>query len=158
MVDNIIVATFSSINAAHEAARAIKDLKDTDGSKFKLKSGVIVSKDERGSVSVLNSDVHLFHGTKVGVVIGWLIGLIGGGTLATLAALLGATVGLINDAGMAILGSATVTSIKSEMQPGMTAVIIEADEASPNAIDDIVPREEGVSFAKPEASIREPSS
>ena len=39
---------------------------------------------------------------------------------------------------MAILGSATVTSIKSEMQPGMTAVIIEADEASPNAIDDIV--------------------
>ena len=138
MADNIIVATFSSVNAAHDAARAIKGLTDAAGAEFKLKSGVIVSKDEQGSVSVLNSDVHLFHGVKVGVVVGGLIGLIGGVPLATLAALLGATVGLINDAGMAILGSATMTSIKSEMKPGMTAVIVEADEASPNAVDDIV--------------------
>jgi len=145
MADNIIVATFGSVDAAHDAARAIKALKD-DGNKFKLKSGVIVSKDERGAVSVLQSDVHLFHGTKVGVVVGGLIGLIGGVPLATVAALLGATVGLINDAGMAILGSATVTSIKSEMKPGMTAVIIEADEASPNAVDDIVAQGKGRVF------------
>jgi uncharacterized membrane protein len=97
-----------------------------------------VTKDDQGSVSVLESDVHPFHGTKVGVVVGGLIGLIGGAPVAAVAALLGATVGAINDAGMAILGSATVSSIKSEMKPGMTAVIIEADEASPNAIDDIV--------------------
>ena len=146
MADNIIVATFSSVNAAHDAARAIKGLTDAGGTKFKLKSGVIVSKDEQGSVSVLNSDVHLFHGTKVGVVVGGLIGLIGGVPLATVAALLGATVGLINDAGMAILGSATVSSIKSEMKPGMTAVIIEADEASPNAVDDIVAQGKGRVF------------
>jgi uncharacterized membrane protein len=146
MVDNIIVATFSNVNAAHDAARAIKDLKDAGGTKFKLKSGVIVTKDDRGWVSVLESDVHPFHGTKVGVVVGGLIGLIGGVPLATLAALLGATVGVINDAGMAILGSATVTSIKSEMQPGMTAVIIEADEASPNAVDDIVAERGGRVF------------
>ena len=138
MVDNIIVATFSNVNAAHDAARAIKDLKDAGGTKFKLKSGVIVTKDDQGSVSVLESDVHPFHGTKVGVVVGGLIGLIGGAPVAAVAALLGATVGAINDAGMAILGSATVSSIKSEMKPGMTAVIIEADEASPNAIDAIV--------------------
>ena len=146
MADNIIVATFSNVNAAHDAARAIKDLTDAGGTKFKLKSGVIVTKDDQGSVSVLDSDVHPFHGTKVGVVVGGLIGLIGGVPLATLAALLGATVGLINDAGMAILGSATVTSIKSEMQPGMTAVIIEADEASPNAVDDIVAQGKGRVF------------
>ena len=146
MVDNIIVATFSNVNAAHDAARAIKDLKDAGGTKFKLKSGVIVTKDDQGSVSVLESDVHPFHGTKVGVVVGGLIGLIGGAPVAAVAALLGATVGAINDAGMAILGSATVTSIKSEMQPGMTAVIIEADEDSPNAVDDIVARGGGRVF------------
>ena len=67
MVDNIIVATFSNVNAAHDAARAIKDLKEAGGTKFKLKSGVIVTKDDQGSVSVLESDVHPFHGTKVGV-------------------------------------------------------------------------------------------
>ena len=97
-------------------------------------------------MSVLQSDVQLFHGTKVGVVVGGLIGLIGGVPLATVAALLGATVGLINDAGMAILGSATMTSIKSEMKPGMTAVIIEADEASPDAVDDIVAQGKGRVF------------
>jgi hypothetical protein len=41
---------------------------------------------------------------------------------ATVAALLGATVGLINDAGMAILGSATVTSIKSSASLGSVTV------------------------------------
>jgi len=146
MVDNVIVATFSSVDAAHDAASAIKALTDEGANKFKLKSGIIVTKDDRGSVSVLESDVHLFHGTKVGVVVGGLIGLIGGVPLATLAALLGATVGLINDAGMAILGSATVTSIKSEMKPGMTAVIVEAEEASPNAVDDIVAQGKGRVF------------
>jgi hypothetical protein len=41
-----------------------------------------------------------------------------------------------------------MTSIKSEMQPGMTAVIIEADEASPNAVDDIVAQGGGRVFRK----------
>ena len=127
MVDNIIVATLSNVNAAHDAARAIRHLTDAGGTKFKLKSGVIVAKDDRGSVSVLEFDVHRFHGTKVGVVVGGLIGLIGGIPLATLAALLGATVGLINDAGMAILVChRDFDQVRDETRN------------DPNAVDDIV--------------------
>lgn len=37
MADNIIVATFSNVNAARDAARAITDIKDAGGTKFKLK-------------------------------------------------------------------------------------------------------------------------
>jgi len=39
---------------------------------------------------------------------------------------------------MAILRSGTVSSIKAAMERGKTAVIVEAREASPGAIDDIV--------------------
>ena len=53
MVDNIIVATFSNVNAACNAANAIDDLKNTDGANFKLKSGIVVTEDDQGEVSVL---------------------------------------------------------------------------------------------------------
>ncbi len=138
MAEKIIVAIFSNVSAAYEAAHAIKDLKDAGGKEFKLKSGIIVAKDDRGDVSVLEAESHPFRGTKVGAVVGGLIGLIGGAPIAALGALLGATLGVVNDSGMAILRSFDATSIKDAMRPGDTAVIVEADEASPNAVDNIV--------------------
>ena len=148
MVDNIIVATFSNVNAARNVANAINDLKNTGGTEFKLKSGILVTKDDQGEVSVLDADVHPFRGTKVGAVVGGLIGLIGGAPLAAVGALLGATLGAVNDSAMAVLKSFSVTSIKNDMKPGTTAVIIEASEASPTAIDDIVAQEGGRVFRK----------
>ena len=148
MVDNIIVATFNSVNAACNAANAINDLKNTGGKGFKLKSGIVVTKDDQGEVSVLHSDAHPFRGTKVGAVVGGLIGLLGGAPLAAVAALLGATLGAVNDGGMAILKSFHMTAVKNEMQPGTTAVIIEANEASPTAIDGIVAQGGGRVFRK----------
>ena len=138
MADQLIVAVFNSVDAAYEAARAIKGLKDGGDTKFKIKSGLIVTKDDRGVVSVLESEQNPFGGTKVGAVVGGLIGLIGGVPMVALGALLGATTGAIRDGVMAFLGSNTVSEIKQEMEPGKTAVIIEAHEASPNAVDDIV--------------------
>ena len=148
MVDNIIVATFSDVNAACNAANAINELKNTGRKNFKLKSGIIVTKDDKREVSVLESETHPFRGTKVGAVVGGLIGLIGGAPLAAVGALLGATVGAVNDSGMAILQSFNMTSFKNEMQPGTTVVIIEANEASPTAVDDIVAQGGGRVFRK----------
>ena len=146
MADKIIVGVFDSVDAARDAATAIKGLHDQGETKFKLESGVIVTKDDRGEVSVVEADHNPFHGTKVGTVIGGLIGLIGGVPLAVAGALLGATAGVINDGGMAVLRGRTVTSITNEMHPGRTAVIIEADEDTPNAIDDIVAKGGGKVF------------
>ena len=138
MVDKLIVAVFDNVDAAYLAAKAIKVLKDASGAKFKLKSGILVTKDDRGDVSVLEAESHPFHGTKISAVVGGLIGLIGGPPLAALGALVGTTFGAINDSGKAILKSGSVAAIKDAMHPGTTAVIIEANEASPTAVDDIV--------------------
>jgi uncharacterized membrane protein len=135
---NIIVAVFRNVKAASDAAEAINSLKDVSGAGFKLKSGIIVTKDDRGDVSVLASETHPFGGVKVSAAVGGLIGLIGGIPLAAVGALLGATVGAINAGGKAFIASKTVESAKEAMVPGTTAVIIDAQEASPNAVDDIV--------------------
>ena len=55
MTDRIIVATFTDTNAAYDAASAIRGLKEAGITDFKLKTGVMIKKDERGNVALLES-------------------------------------------------------------------------------------------------------
>jgi uncharacterized membrane protein len=138
MSDRIIVATFGNTNAAYEAARAIKDLKQAGVGDFKLKTGVMLKKDDRGNVSLLESkDRHLF-GTAVGTATGALIGLLAGASGLAVGAALGATSGLGADAVMAAVDSDFVESVSRDLRPGMTAIIAEANEGSTRPVDDIV--------------------
>ena len=138
MSDQIIVATFNTTNAAYDAASAIKALKDTKVSDLKVKAGVMVKKDDLGNLSLLESKDRPLWGTSVGTVTGALIGLIGGAPGAALGAALGATSGLSGDVVMSALDSDFVDSVTRDMRPGMTAIIVEADEKSTRPVDDIV--------------------
>ena len=138
MADTIIVATFDNTNAAYDAASAIKKLKDQKVIDFKPKAGVMLKKDDLGNVSLLENKDRPFLGTAVGTGVGALIGLIGGAPGAALGAALGATTGVGSDAIMAALDSDFVESVTSDMRPGMTAIIVEADEKSTKPVDDIV--------------------
>jgi uncharacterized membrane protein len=138
MADRIIVATFSNTNAAYEAASAMKALKDKGVVDFKPKAGVIVKKDDRGNVSLLESKDRPLWGTGIGTAAGALIGLIGGAPGAALGAALGATAGLTGDAVTGFLDEDFVDSVTQEMRPGMTALIVEADEGSTRPVDEIV--------------------
>jgi uncharacterized membrane protein len=138
MTDRIIVATFSNTNAAYDAASAIKNLKDVGATSFKLKAGVMIKKDDLGNVSLLEDRERPLLGTVVGTTAGALIGLIGGAPGAALGAALGATAGLSGDAVTAALDSDFVDSVTTDMRPGMTALVVEADEGSTRAVDDIV--------------------
>ena len=53
-------------------------------------------------------------------------------------AALGATSGLSGDVVMSALDSDFVDSVTTEMRPGMTALIVEADEKSTRPVDNIV--------------------
>jgi uncharacterized membrane protein len=138
MSDRIIVATFNNTNAAYEAAGALKTLKKEDLADLKVKAGVMVKKDDRGNLSVLEAKDRAPWGTAVGTATGALIGLIGGAPGAALGAALGATSGLTGDVVMATLDSDFVDSVTKDMRPGMTAVIVEAEEKSTRPVDDIV--------------------
>ena len=138
MSDRIIVATFNDTNAAYDAARAIKDLKQAGVADFKLKTGVMLKKDDRGNVSLLESKDRNLLGTAVGTTTGALIGLLGGAPGVAVGALLGATTGLSTDAVMAAVDADFVDEVTRDLRPGMTAVIVEANEGSTRAVDDIV--------------------
>jgi uncharacterized membrane protein len=143
MADTIIVATFDNTNAAYDAASALKKLKDQKVIDFKPKAGVMVKKDDLGNVSLLENKDRPLFGTAVGTGVGVLIGLIGGAPGAALGAALGATTGVGSDAIMAALDSDFVESVTSDMRPGMTAIIVEADEKSTRPVDDIVAKSGG---------------
>jgi len=134
MTDRVIVATFSDANSAYDAASALKKLKDDGSTDIKVKTGVMLQKDDRGNVRLLEEKDRPLWGTGVGTLSGALIGLIGGASGAAL----GATAGLTGDAVMASLDSDFVDSVTNEMKPGMTAIVVEADEKSTRPVDDIV--------------------
>jgi uncharacterized membrane protein len=140
MSDTIIVATFDNTNAAYDAASELKKLKDQKIIDFKPKAGVMIKKDDLGNISLLESKGRFLWGTAVGTATGALIGLIGGAPGAALGAAYGATAGVGSDAIMAMLDSDFVESVTSELHPGMTAIIVEADEKSTRPVDDIVAR------------------
>ena len=138
MSDRIIVATFDDTNTAYEAARAIKGLTQAGITDFKLKTGVMLKKDDRGNVALLETkDRHLL-GTAVGTATGALIGLLAGAPGMAIGAALGATTGLGADAVMAVMDTDFVDSVTSDLRPGMTAIVVEANEGSTRAVDDIV--------------------
>ena len=68
MADQIIVATFKDTNAAYDAATALKALKDKGVTDFKPKAGVMVKKDEKGNLSLLESKDRPLWGTGIGTV------------------------------------------------------------------------------------------
>ena len=138
MTDRVIVATFNDSNSAYDAASALKKLKDTGSVDFKMKAGVMLAKDDRGNLQLLEEKDRLLWGTGVGTVSGALIGLLGGAPGAAVGAALGAMTGLTGDAVMASMDSDFVDSVTNEMKPGMTAIVVEADEKSTRPVDDIV--------------------
>ncbi|HEU5255196.1 MAG TPA: DUF1269 domain-containing protein [Vicinamibacterales bacterium] len=138
MSDQIIVATFTNTNAAYDAASALKALKDKGVTDFKPKAGVIVKKDDKGNLSLLESKERPLWGTGIGTASGALIGLIGGAPGAAIGAAIGAMSGLTADSVTDALDSDFVTSVTQEMRPGTTAIIVEADERSTRPVDDVV--------------------
>jgi uncharacterized membrane protein len=138
MSDQIIVATFNDTNAAYDAVSALKALKDKGAVDFKPKAGVMLKKDDKGNVSVLETKSRPLWGTGVGTLAGALVGLIAGAPGAAVGAALGATTGVTGDTVLAALDDDFVNSVTMEMVPGTTALIVEADEKSTRPVDDIV--------------------
>jgi uncharacterized membrane protein len=71
------------------------------------------------------------------------IGTATGAPGAAVGAALGAITGVGGDAVMAGLDSDFVDSVTSEMHPGMTAIIVEAEEKSTRPVDEVVAKNGG---------------
>ncbi len=138
MSDRAIIAVFPSTNSAYDAASAIRNLADDKLIDFKVASGAMFKKDERGNVIPLEEKDRPLWGTMTGAVAGGLIGALGGPVGAAAGATLGATAGLTGDALTKNLDKGFVDKIAFELKPGDTAVVVEANEGSTAPVDSIV--------------------
>lgn len=137
MAQQLIVAVFDSVNVAERAGTDFRNFAEKDIG-FKIESGVLVQKDANGKLILLDQQTRPFWGTVIGALTGGLIGLLGGPTGAILGFTVGASAGLTEHVLNDVLDSELTTSISSKLNAGNVAFIIEAEEASPFEVDNIV--------------------
>ncbi|KWI44193.1 hypothetical protein WT72_34010 [Burkholderia pseudomultivorans] len=138
MSRQLIVAVFGSVDAARQAARDLDALSDRcDG--FRIDNGVLVEKDATGKLAVLDVDSRPFKGGVIGAIAGGLLGLLAGPIGVVTGAAVGAGAGVLVDAaGNALLDGKFVESVAMRLALGSVALILEAKEAAPSAVDDVV--------------------
>jgi uncharacterized membrane protein len=155
MADRAVVAVFDTQNQAYDAASELQGL--SDGGVVKVKRGAIVTKDEKGNLTVADSKgMGVPWGMLGGGVIGGLLGLMLGPAgvaagAATAAAAAGAAVGA--SSGVVLGGTADlvglgldedfVSEVSSQMDPGKSALIAEVNEGSTEPVDKTVSRFHG---------------
>jgi uncharacterized membrane protein len=137
MANKLIVAVFDSLDTAEKACRDFRDYTEK-GQGFAIHSGVVVEKDASGKLTFLDRQTRSFWGTTIGALTGALIGMLGGPTGAILGFTAGASAGLTGHALRDLLDSELVKSISAKLTPGTAAVIMEADETSSFAVDNVV--------------------
>jgi uncharacterized membrane protein len=148
MAQQLIVAVFDSVDVAERAGRDFRNFEEKDLG-FKIESGVLVQKDATGQLNVLDEHTRPFWGTVIGALTGGLIGMLGGPAGAIAGFTIGASGGLAGHAIKEALDNELVASIASKLTAGSVAFILEAQEASPFEVDNIVLGYGGSVFRKP---------
>lgn len=137
MAQELIVAVFDNVDIAERAGRDFRNFEEKDLG-FKIESGVLVQKQSAGTLKLLGEHTRPFWGTVIGALTGGLIGMLGGPVGAALGFTIGASGGLAEREIKEKLDQAWVGSISSKLAPGSVAFILEAQEASPFEVDNIV--------------------
>lgn len=137
MSTTAVVAVFANRKDAYEAAHAIKRL-EVDDVGVSVSAGLLVGKDAKGNVSVLDEADRPLWGTGTGMLLGGLIGLIAGPMGAVAGAAIGGLGGMTGDAVAADIDDDFAADVTKDLSPSDTALLIEAEEVDPGAIDAII--------------------
>jgi uncharacterized membrane protein len=156
MPDRAVVAVFDTQNQAYDTAADLQRLAD-DGT-IDVKRGAIVTKDAKGNLTIPDSRG---VGAPWGLLGGGLIGAVAGALLGPAGAAAGAAAGTAAAAGAAVgaatgatvggsadllalgLSEAFVDDVSRDLDPGRSALIVEAAEGSTEPVDEAVRRHQG---------------
>ena len=150
MADRVIVAVFTTQNHAYDAARQMQNLDEDEI--VRIKRGAIATKDDKGNLTIPDSKGvgtawGLLGGGLIGGLLGAMLGPVGvaagaaasaAATGAALGAASGGIVGTTVDLAEFGLSEDFVDDVSTQLNPGETALIAEADEGSTESIDRIV--------------------
>jgi uncharacterized membrane protein len=125
-MNKVLVAVFDNEKTTFEGLSALKELHEQGD--ITLYATAVVSKNEKGEVSLKTAADEGPIGTATGLFAGSLIGLLGGPIGLALGATTGALMGLVFDAGADDINTAFVDEVANALTNGKTAIIAEVDE------------------------------
>ncbi|MGS0895376.1 DUF1269 domain-containing protein [Burkholderia stagnalis] len=138
MSKQLIVAVFGSAELAGEAANDFRALSEKNEG-FAIENGVVVEQDAAGKLAILDAESRALKGGVIGAIAGGLLGLLAGPLGAVTGMAAGAGAGVLADAaGNALLDGTFVESVSARLAPGSVAIVLEAKEATPFSVDNVV--------------------
>lgn len=148
MAKQLIVAVFDSVDIAKKAGHDFNAISEKDEG-LHIESCVLVQKNAAGKISVLESETRSFWGAVIGALTGSLIGMLGGPVGVATGLVVGASTGAVADTMyMDILDREFVETVSGKLLPSSVALIVEAKESTPFAIDNVVQGFGGKVFRK----------
>lgn len=148
MAKELIIAVFDGVDVATKAAHDFNAISEKHVG-IHLDSCVLVQRDDSGAIHVLGAEGRSSWGEAVGVLTGGLLGMLGGpvGVAAGLA--VGTRIAQSLDARHSALLDQEFTQAVSDALPlGGVALIAEAEERTPFAMDNVVQGFRGRIFRK----------
>jgi uncharacterized membrane protein len=126
-MNKMLVAVFETENKAYEGLSALKSLHGNGD--ITLYASAVVSKNEKGELSLNTAADQGPVGTATGLFTGSLIGLLGGPVGLVVGAVAGSVAGLIFDVNNDDINSTFVDEVSNALTNGKTALIAEVDES-----------------------------
>jgi len=122
-MDRILVVVFENESKAYEGSQALREM-EIEGS-IHLYAKAVIIRDADGKVQVKQSSDLGAAGTAGGLVIGALIGLFGGATVAAIGAGTGMFGGFLYDMAHLGVGQDYLDGVGKSLKPGKAAVVAE---------------------------------
>lgn len=126
MAQQLIVVVFDSIDVARRAYHDFEAISEKDEG-FDIESSVVVQKGADGKLTVESTGAASFDASIVGAITHSLLGMLGE-----------ASETLSHSTPSDLLDNAFVESISSQLAPGRVATVLEAQEQTPFAVDNVV--------------------
>jgi uncharacterized membrane protein len=124
----MFVAIFDKVDETQEQARLLRGL--CAAGLIDIYSLAVITKDNRGLVTVKQGGDYGCVGALVGIIFGSLIGLLGGLIGSAAGAVAGALVGWWVDLTAIGVAAEIANSVASSLSPGQSAVVTEMDDES----------------------------
>lgn len=134
MSRTIIAAVLPDKDSAYDVGQALKALSRAENSTFTLYNGVALYQDIKGHLEVLKTHDRPLLGAVSSPAIGGMLGLLAGSDGVASAATLGA----FRDAFDDVLDAGVIQHLLSAAGRGKAIVIIDADEATPQAVNALI--------------------
>jgi uncharacterized membrane protein len=138
-MENVLAVNFGEDSKAYEALSTLKELDDQG--QVGLAAAAVVVRGEDGTVVTRDSvgDANL-EGTATGGIVGLVIGILGGPLGVLIGGATGLLIGSLFDMDDADETESALSDISRSVRPGHAALIAQADEQSPDVVDEAMTR------------------